>query len=96
MQPVSAFQYARVSGTEAGTTVVKADYGRLERIVIGANKEGTVALYDNASGTSTASLLTTINNNSGSIPVDIDFDLRFKNGLVAEVGGTTDLLIIYE
>ena len=96
MQPTSGFQYKRVSGTAAGTTVIKADYGFLKGIVIGQNKEGTITFYDNASGTSSASLLSVVNNNAGSIPTNINFDMRFKKGLVAELGGTTDMLIIYQ
>lgn len=95
MQPISGFQYKRVSGTAAGTTVIKADSGYLKGIVMGQNKTGTIALYDHASGTSSTSLLTNINNTSGTAPVSIDFDIRFRNGLVAELGGTTDILVIY-
>ena len=96
MQPTSGFQYKRVSGTAAGTTVIKASYGQLKNIVIGQNKTGTIALYDHASGTSAASLLVNLDNTAGTTPVSINFDMRFRNGLVAEIGGTTDILVIYQ
>ena len=96
MQPISGDQWTRVSGTAAGTTIVKASSTVLRRVVIGANKAGTVAFYDNASGTSAASLITTLNNNSGSIPTHIDFGLQCKDGLVAESSGVTDLVVVYQ
>lgn len=91
MQPTSGFQYKRISGTTIGTTVIKANY--LKNVIIGNNKVGTVTLYDDASGTSSA-VLTSISNSS-SVPASISFDTRLRNGLVAVAEGTTDLLITY-
>lgn len=96
MQPVSGFQYKRISGTAAGTTVIKASSTVLHSIVIGQNKTGTVTFYDNASGTTAASLLANIDNTTGTQPTSLVFNAQMKNGLVAESGGTTDMLVIYQ
>ena len=96
MQPNSGYQYKRVSGTAAGTTVIQDHNGVLKGYLIGQNKTGTITIYDNATGTTADSLLSVINNNSGSIPLSADLQVRFKDGLVAETGGTTDILFIYQ
>ena len=96
MQPTSGYSYKRVSGTAAGTTVIKDAYGYLKGLAIGQNKEGTVTIYDNASGAAADDYLSAIDNNAGSIPTSLNFDMRFKKGLTAVVGGTTDMLFIYQ
>ena len=97
MQPVSLYQYTRVSGTVAGSAVVSARAGSLANIVIGSNKEGTVTFYDaaTAAGTSATNLIFNINNNTGSIPTNIDVNANIKNGIVAFKGGTTDLTVMW-
>lgn len=87
------YQYSRVSGTVAGTAVVKSTgYGILHSVTSGLAKTGTATFYDNASGTSASSLLFALNNNAISNHV---LDIRLKNGLTVETGGTTDLLVSF-
>lgn len=96
MQPISGFQWQRISGTAAGTTVVKASPTVLHAVVLGQNKTGTVTFYDHASGTSATSLMTKLDNTVGTQPTTVTFNSQCKNGLVAESGGTTDMLVIYQ
>ena len=94
MQPISSDQFARVNGTAAGTTAIKVSPTAFTRIIIGANKEGTVSFYDHPSGAT--NLIAVINNNAGSIPTNVDFGIQCKNGLTAITGGTTDLTVVYQ
>ena len=94
MQPISGDQFVRVSGTGAGTTAIKVSSTVLTRIIIGADKEGTVSFYDHPSGAT--NLIAVINNNAGSIPINVDFGIQCRNGLTAIVGGTTDLTVVYQ
>jgi hypothetical protein len=95
MQPISADQWTRISGTSVGTTTVSTRDGVLSNIVIGADKEGTVTFYDSASGTSDATEMLVLNNNAGSIPTNISVNARLKSGLIAVTGGTTDLTVTW-
>lgn len=95
MVSTDLYQWQRVSGTAAGTTVVKAEPGNLKTIIMGQNKTGTATFYDHASGTSATSLMFILQNTSGTSPLALDINCRFKNGLVAETGGTTDMTVIY-
>ena len=96
LQPVSGAQWQRVNGTAAGTTVVKAAPTVFYGVLIGQNKTGTVTFYDNATGTSATSLMTNVDNTSGTRPLFVPIGAQMKKGLVAEVGGTTDMLVIYQ
>ncbi len=95
MQLPEGAQWYRVNGTAAGTTTIKADKTALYSVVIGGNYTGTVTIYDSASGT-TPSLLVALNNNSGSVPVSIDFGARLRHGLTVVKGGTTEMLLMYQ
>lgn len=94
-QPVLSGQWTRISGTAAGTTVISDQPANLISVTGGANKEGTVTLYDtNVAGGSTATNhMIAINNNSGSIPFTITPMVATRKGIVAVVGGTTDVLV---
>ena len=93
------YQWTRVSGTAAGTTLVSARSGVLNSIVIPAAKEGTVTLYDSSTAagtTSTNHIISFSNNlNAAKIPASLPVDIRFKKGLVAVVGGTTDVTVTW-
>ena len=97
MQSGNSYQYTRVSGTAAGSTVVCARNGVLANLVIGADKEGTVTFYDSATaaGTSATNLMFAINNNSGSIPTNVLINTRVRDGIVAYKGGTTDMTVVW-
>jgi len=90
-------QYERISGTSAGTTTILDRKGNFHRLFIPVSKTGTATFYDNASGTSSDTLLFEINNSiAGSVNPTKEIGLRVKNGLTVVTGGTTDFLVIYE
>lgn len=93
----SQASYYPVSGTAAGTTVITPNPGSFERIIVGDNKTGTATFYDSATaaGTASTNLIIAVNNNSGSIPMSVEVGCRVKSGLVAVLGGTTALTVIY-
>jgi hypothetical protein len=95
LQPVSGYQHQRVSGTAAGTTVVKASTTVLHKIIMGQNKTGTITVYDNASGTASG-ILGNFDNTCGTRPLSIPINAQMRKGIVAELGGTTDALFIYQ
>ena len=94
-QPVSAAQWKRLSGTAAGTTVISETPATLCTVTAGGNYTGTITFYDasTAGGSSATNLMLAINNNSGSVPVTIDPYVSTRNGIVAVLGGTTDVLV---
>lgn len=99
MQPVSGNQYTQISGTAAGTTVVSpAPVSTFSRVVFNQNQTGTVTFYDSATaaGSAATNLITTMNNNVGSIPTSVEVGLRTKNGLIAVVGGTTNFTVVWD
>ena len=91
-------QYKHISGTGAGTTVLKDSAGQIDRIVIPLNKTGTALFYDTplASGTTASNLIYAISNTVGTIPTSITLEHRVKDGCVIIVGGTTDFTVIYQ
>jgi glycine cleavage system protein P-like pyridoxal-binding family len=95
MQPVSGYSWKRISGTAIGTAVVSAEAVTLHSVVIGENKTGTIAFYDNATGSAAADYMVTLQNTAGTVPQNIVLDAQCKNGLSYVVSGTTDLLITY-
>lgn len=98
MFPTSGYQYQRVSGTAAGTTVVKASPSILHAVVIGENKTGTVTFYDCAvsTGTAATNYLFTLQNTAGTVPQNVICDAQLKKGLTVVVGGTTDMTVFYQ
>jgi hypothetical protein len=95
MQPVSGYQWKRISGTAIGTAVVIAEPTTLHSVVIGVNTTGTIALYDSATGSVTADYMVTLQNTCGTVPQNVIIDARCKNGLAYVVSGTTDLMVTY-
>lgn len=93
------YQWTKISGTAAGTTVVSNRSGVLNNIVFPAAKTGTIALYDSATaaGTSLTNHIYTFDNNvnAGNVPASLEVKTRFKNGLVAIVSGTTDVVAMW-
>ena len=98
LQPVSGGQYTRISGTGAGTTVINPNAGNFYRVVVGGNFTGTATFYDSATagGSAAANYIIAMNNNSGTIPMNVEIGARTKNGLIAVVGGTTDMTVIWD
>lgn len=98
MQGNSYGQYTRVSGTAAGTTVISARSGMFLRVISGNNKTGTATFYDSstAAGSAATNYIIAVNNTSGTEPVGLEVGTRFKNGLIAVVGGTTDMTVIWD
>jgi hypothetical protein len=95
MVSTDLYNWTRVSGTAAGTTTITGHYGNLKSIVMGENKTGTVSFYDVAGATTAATQIFALNNTSGTSPLAIDVNCRFKNGLVAVTGGTTDMTVFW-
>ena len=95
-QPVSGYQYNRVSGTAAGTAAISVAPSVLRAVVIGANSEGTVTFYDNLGGTSAATHVIALNNNSGSIPTAVQINAQFKKAITVAKGGTTEMLVVWQ
>jgi hypothetical protein len=98
MFPNSGYQYYRVSGTAAGTTVIKASETILHAVVIGETKTGTVTFYDSATaaGAVAAVQLFTLQNTAGSVPQNVICDGQMKKGITVVVGGTTDMTVFYK
>ena len=97
MQGVDLPQYVRISGTAAGTTNVLTRKGNFHRVIVPITKTGTATFYDNASGSSSATLLGEVSNAiAGSVLPNREFGFRVKNGLTVVTGGTTDFLVVYE
>jgi len=93
----SQASYQHLAGTAAGTSVVLDRNGSLERVIFNQNQTGTVTFYDvaTAAGSAAGNLITTMNNNVGSIPTSVEVGARVRYGLVAVVGGTTDFTVVY-
>ena len=98
MQGNSYGQYTRVSGTAAGTTLIATRTGMLLRMVSNGNKTGTVTFYDTnaAAGSAASNFIASLNNTSGTEPMATEIGTRFKTGLIAVVGGTTDVTVIWD
>lgn len=91
------FYPVRLSGTAAGTTVcITARSGIFQRVVVGGNYTGTATFYDSATaaGTTATNYICSFNNNSGSVPMNVEVGCRVKDGLVAVLGGTTEMTAI--
>lgn len=96
-QPVSSSNYKHISGTAAGTTVISNQECSFNSVTFGGNYTGTLTFYDcdTEAGTTTANLLISVNNNSGSIPTTFSPAVQTNNGLTVVIGGTTDALVGY-
>jgi len=79
----------------AGTTNLKTNYGLLEAAHMSTPFVGTVEIYDQASGTSDATLVQTIGTPS-AFPVTLNFHARMKNGITIVATGTPTVLITYD
>lgn len=96
MQPADGHQYKRINATAAGTTDVLTRKGNLIRIVIPANKTGTLSLYDQNAGTSAATLINDVPLTVGTIPTAVEFGIRVQKGLRIVSGGTVDCVVVYD
>lgn len=98
MQLPEGAQWKRVSGTGAGTTVVKDSRTVLYGILIGQNKTGTATVYNtnDAAGTAATNLFSTIDNTSGTSPQFITTIAGMNKGITVVTGGTTDMTFIYQ
>lgn len=96
MQGISGFNHKHITGTAAGTTQVFTGPTNLVRLVIPANKTGTVSLYDNGtSGTTSAGFINDFPNTVGSIPTNIELGIAVQHGIIAVYGGTVDFNVVY-
>lgn len=95
MQPESGYKWKRISGTAIGTAVVIPEPTVLHSIIIGENKTGTIAFYDDTAGSS-SSYMFTLQNTCGTVPQNLIIDAQCRYGLSYVVSGTTDLCITYK
>lgn len=97
-QPVDLGQYIRVSGTAAGTTVVRNRGAGVLRVIVPTTKTGTVDLYDTnvTTGTTAANFIMSIQNTGGSVPTSAALGFNTQFGLTVVKGGTTDLVLVVE
>jgi hypothetical protein len=94
MQPISGGEYINIAGTAAGTANIKARSCVLDRIIIPSTKTGTVTFYDNAAGTTAASAIFEIVNDTVDFPTVLECNLQCKNGLSYARGGTVGMTVI--
>jgi len=87
--------WLRISGTAAGSAVIKAEQTTLYGVLLGQNKTGTVTFYDSPTGT-VARQLTPIDNTVGTAPSFIPVFGKMKKGLYYVSGGTTDMTVFFE
>lgn len=94
---VTQAAWSHIIGTAAGTTVISPQPCSFIRVIPNQNQTGTVTFYDvaTAAGSTAANLITTMNNNVGSIPTSVEVGCRVRYGLTAVVGGTVDFTVIY-
>jgi len=95
MQPVSGYQFKRISGTVAGTTIISVESTNLHAILIGENKTGTVTFYNDGTTTTTAQYMFALQNTCGTVGQNFIIDAQCPKGLTVATGGTTDLFITY-
>ena len=96
MQPNSGFQWVRISGTVAGTTVISVNSTMLHAVVVGENKTGTATFYNDGTTNTAAQYMFAVQNTCGSLGHNIVVDAECNKGLTVATGGTTDLLVIYK
>lgn len=86
-------EYTHITG--AGTTVVKAAVGILNRIVINTKgaSANTLTVYDNTAGSGTVIAVI----DTTSVVGDITYDLTFKTGLtvVSATGTGADITVVW-
>lgn len=86
------YQWVRIQGTIAGTTVYRTNSGVLKNFFIPITKTGTIGFYDTNVATGTAAtneICFPIPNVVGT-PNMYEFNWKFKTGLTVVVGGTVD------
>lgn len=91
----SGYEYKRIIGTAAGTTVVKSVPSVLKNVFFSQSKTGTADFFDTNLATGTAlsnQLFLPIPNVIGT-PNMYEFNYTLKNGLTVVVGGTVDFTI---
>lgn len=89
-QPANT-SWINVAGTAAGTQVVMSHGGNFNTVIIGTTTTGTCAFYDTNVATGTAStnqIITYTGTARDSYPAT-----HVRNGLVAVVSGTTNLMV---
>lgn len=93
LQPSAGSNWTNVSGTAAGTTTIATGNPVLDAVVIPASKTGTVTIYDSASGTASKSI--EIVNDTVDFPTVIPLGIQMRYGIVAAVGGTASMTLVW-
>lgn len=95
--PYSGYQYTRVQGTAAGTAQISDGPINFVGALIGQQQTGTVTLYDNSGGTSAATYVIALDNTVGTVSQFVGpINVQFKKGLTYGVGGTTDMVLVWD
>jgi hypothetical protein len=90
--PVSAFKYVNITGTTA--VVVKSGAGVLHNITINTPAAGTITIFDNTSASGTK--IGTITVGASSVPVTLQDDVVFQNGLTIVASVANDITVSYQ
>lgn len=93
LTPTSGYQWANISGTASGTAVIVDRSCILGGVYIPATTTGTITFYDSNVGTSNKSL--SVVNNTGTTPAVIDLGMQMSQGLAYTIGGTTNIVVIW-
>ena len=93
IQPISGFNWSKLSGTLAGTTTVCVGEHVFDGVHFGTTTTGTVTFYDSESGTNAYPMFTAVNNATTSSNTNIHVGVR--RGITATKGGTVDCLVTW-
>lgn len=91
MPTVFGFQSLRLNS--AGTTTIKSGAGVLQSIIVGGLGTilSTVTAYDNTSGSGT--IITSLN--SVLISGQLEYRIKYVNGLTIVIVGVPDITVVY-
>lgn len=85
------FDYTYISA--AGSAALKAQGGQLGKAIINGPYTGTVTLYDNPTGTSSATIA--VFGTPSLVPNSVGVDLSFHKGLYYVATGTPSLTVTF-
>lgn len=96
-QPISGDQYKTISGG-VGTAVISATPATVKKVVVPGTYVGTLELHDAAAttGTSATSAVYAFGLPTTEIPMSLELNTQFKNGIVYEATGTPVMTITWD
>ncbi len=87
----ASFDYKYISA--AGSAVLKAQGGSLGNVIINGPYTGTVTFFDNAAGTSSATIATF--GTPSFVPAIVNMELAFHRGLYYVATGTPSITVTF-